>query len=187
GVSLYSFSAEYPTNSYLNFSSNSEIGYFLGFEAEVFMPIKNNKWSVFVSPALATKSFQTLSERGPFEGAEKVDAEMKLTTLEAPMGIRYYTFLNSESSLRVSLGFAPNVAIGESAMYYESNTESVTVASPWEFGTYFDARLGIGYEFRNISFDFSHYIARGMLTDAYNTAWKTQLTTSSFRLAYKIK
>ena len=187
GILNNTFSGEFVGASVArNFSSNSELAYSFGFETELPLPVRNNTWRVHASPSFVSRSLSTLTDKVPNSAAESFDVDIKMNTIEIPIGIRYYVFLGENSSLRFGVAAAVNVVIGESAIYYEKDTNSAT-ASTWEFENYLSFQPSIGFVHKNLAVDLSHSKANELLSDLNNFIMITNVTTTSIRFAYRLK
>lgn len=73
----------------------------IAFEAEYILPFNKGTWSVFVNPGYHTFSATNNFTRNDGFGAIGQDihytADAKYTSIELPLGLRHYFYLNSSS------------------------------------------------------------------------------------------
>lgn len=72
----------------------NQIGFRLGLEAEFVLPFNNHKWSVIIEPTY--QNFNVKKE------TDDLMAEVNYKSIEVPLGIRYYMFINEQSKLFIN-------------------------------------------------------------------------------------
>lgn len=107
GINFSSFEV---TNSAYNLTESTKFGnktsFRIGIEAEFILPFNKNKWALFAEPTY--QYYQDEKESIAFAGQY---FEMKSTrsvdykSLEVPIGVRYYLFLNKKSKIFFNLAY----------------------------------------------------------------------------------
>lgn len=87
-----------PSNIEVNFGN--VLGFRIGVETEFILPFNNNKWSIFLEPIY--NQFNDTGERLNYENG-MVDIIYK--TLEVPIGIKHYFYLNQESKIFINTSY----------------------------------------------------------------------------------
>ena len=136
GVSTNSFEIIRETFSGSEFDKVSGlVGYRLGVEIEFVLPFNKNKWAAVLDP-----NYRTVSDEPNLSNDREVVVDF--TSLEIPIGIRHYMFMNDNSKLfvdgflNVDFSSASNVSI-EGVNDYEGKTSQ-------NFG------FGAGYNYKNL-------------------------------------
>lgn len=142
-----------------------------GVDVEYILPFNKNKWTIFIQPTY--KNYKE-SNSIPLD-----ELNVKYSSLEIPIGLRYYFFLNSSWKLFVNSAVIIEVA-GNSAIEAEK-------------GVYFDRldiqprpnlTFGVGINYKKISSEFRLFSSRNVLGNY--VSWSSDFTQVSFLLGYKI-
>ncbi len=150
GVSVVSTLAEGFYNSNLNVTLDNKIVFKLGAEAEYVLPYNKNKWSVFINPTYQKYQDEkdyTISS-GFIANPEKLyNIKINYNSIQLPIGVRHYMFLNEISKIFISVFYSIDVA-GKTNIEYKNKTgtnssSSLESRSPNNLG------LGLGYNFKN--------------------------------------
>ncbi|AUP81398.1 porin family protein [Flavivirga eckloniae] len=89
--------SNYSARSSRNADFDNKLGFRFGMEAELIMPYHRNKWSFIIEPTYQYyKSEKEFSDRS----VTKIAVDYK--SIELPIGIRHYLFLNNNSKLFVN-------------------------------------------------------------------------------------
>lgn len=157
------------------FGTNSErqINFRAGLEFEYVLPFNNNKWSIIAEPTyqyfkggeskIFTKNI--LGEDVPNS------TNIKYSSIEVPIGVRYYAFLNEKSKLFFNASFIFDAPLGDSEISfqrYQFAAETFKIEGDLNFG------FGLGYKFDNkFSLEFNIHTKRNLfksdvLTAEYN-------------------
>jgi hypothetical protein len=107
----------------------SQINLRMGVEAEFILPFNKNKWGIFVDP-----SYQYFNSSGQ-HGSEKIDINYQ--SIEFPLGLRHYFFLNNDLKVFVNALFIPAYSI-----VFNSTISYLEVIT----GTSYAVGGGIGYK-----------------------------------------
>ncbi|WP_340064051.1 outer membrane beta-barrel protein [Ascidiimonas aurantiaca] len=176
GLNVSSLSIENNRNSSLNTDFDSELGFRFGIEAEFILPFNKNKWAVIVEPTYQYyKSEQQLDEQ--------TNVSVDYKSIELPVGIRHYFFLNENSKL----------FINGSVVFDLNNESSVIDFDPGtdldEFKTRNNMAFGVGYKHNDrYSVEFRYFTNRELLGDFFGQTrnWSSDYTTFSVILGYSL-
>lgn len=132
----------------------------LGLEIEAILPFNKNKWSIFIEPTYQYVKTNIIEDSNS-EGL------ISLQTIEIPIGVRHYFFLNDKSKLFINADFRLaelNLKVGNTLL--SSGTSNYSYADNKNI-TYNDAfGLGIGYNNNRLSVEV-RYINGQKLGDGY--------------------
>lgn len=111
-----------------------------GIENEIRLPFNNGKWSAIVEP-----TYQKMKEQGSFlekRGFGPYNISFDYQSIELPVGLRYYMFLNEDSKLFVNAFLVQDFAFN--SFYYLNKARFAIKPS-------LSGQLGFGYKFREIA------------------------------------
>lgn len=126
----------------MNFKNN--ITYFGGVEAEFILPFHMNKWSIVIEP-----TFQYYNSKKD----EYVSSSANMKSVEFPVGIRYYSYLNDRTKLFINGFFISNFSVNfnSTVVYNHSNF----ILNPRN-----SYAVGGGVEFKRVSAELRYYTRR---------------------------
>lgn len=109
-----------------------------GIELEYIMSFNNNKWSIFIDP-----NYQYFKEEGVETGYQNVTASVNYSSIEFPIGIRHYMFLNNTSKIFINLGFIVDLVLNNDFEYTSTSSGQISITSSPNFA------FGLGYNWNN--------------------------------------
>ena len=161
------------------FSNKLSIGF--GLEAEYIFPFNKNKWSVFIEPTYQNyKAEQTTDVKNVYGG--KILSEVNYNSIEVPLGIRHYFFINSTSKVFINasyvLDFSFKTSI-EQKRSDNSNFKSLKIDSRNNLA------FGMGYKLNDkYGLEFRYQTSREVLGDY--VFWSSDFKTVSIIFGYTI-
>ncbi|HEA28943.1 MAG TPA: tRNA modification GTPase [Leeuwenhoekiella sp.] len=121
-----------------------------GLEAEFILPFNKNKWSILVEP-----TYQYYKSEGELDN-ETTSADYK--SIELPLGVRHYFFLNDTSKLFVNAAFVLDFSLN-STITYRDRVQLDTKSRN-------NIALGAGFKYGDrYSFEFRYDLDRNVLSD----------------------
>lgn len=126
GYSYSTFSIRNFTSSHRNTDFGGHFSFDLGVEGEIILPYHRNKWAVFCSPAL--QSFHSELEEAI---ATKI---VDYKSIEVPVGLRHYFFLNEKSKIYLSASFIYDIPIDSRIHIEYGQTLDITNSANWSTG-----------------------------------------------------
>jgi hypothetical protein len=132
GVALVNNAFESDNFLIANTTFNSVLGYRLGMEAELVLPTNRNKWAVIAEPTFQRSVAETETSQGK--------TSITYTSLELPIGVRYYMFLSPHTRLFLNAQFLYDRPFGSS--------EVRVLSSRFEPGRNFSVLLGGGINYK---------------------------------------
>lgn len=142
GINFSSF----ETTHHYNFESmNTDFGPYtsfrLGLELEYILPFNKNKWAIFIEPNYQYyKSSKDIIENEGTLFEYKYNAKIDYKSIEIPLGIRHYLFLNDRSKIFLNAAYAVGINLNSSLKF---NREELEVASAYNFV------FGAGYKYND--------------------------------------
>jgi hypothetical protein len=148
-VSIASLSTK---NDYIlsdNIQLDNKINFKFGAEAEYILPYNKNKWSIFINPAYQTyQDEKTYNVPSGFiiNPETPNNAKVKYTSIQIPIGIRHYMFLNQTSKIFINVAYVFDAGSKTNITYTEITNKSTR---EYESGSGSNFALGLGYNFKN--------------------------------------
>lgn len=106
-------SSLYLENLSTNFGDiemDSQFSFALGLEAEYILPFNKNKWAVLIEPTYRTYTAEETIESDNIVGGT-LSAEADYSSIEIPLGLRHYFYINPNSKIFVNVSYIFDLAI----------------------------------------------------------------------------
>ncbi|MFK5878829.1 MAG: tRNA modification GTPase [Flavobacteriaceae bacterium] len=130
-------------------SSDIEFGNTLGFgfgvEAEFILPFNKNKWAISIEPTYQNFKANKTTDVSNVSGG-KLIGEVKYNSIEVPVSIRHYFFLNKNSKIFVNASFVIDFTSKSSIEFKRADNSSYNTL---DITTGTNLALGIGYKLNN--------------------------------------
>lgn len=153
----------------------------LGLELEMTLPFNNDKWSILVEPVYRYWKGETdviYSRVGTITRITKVKGNY--SSIDCPIGLRYYMFLNEQSKLFVNTSYILSLVLSNKLESVD-NSELISLTEPRNNST---LAFGGGYKWKKLSLE-GRVIARRNIY-AHHNAWSSDYTTLSLILGIEI-
>ncbi|WP_415326231.1 tRNA modification GTPase [Chryseobacterium sp. MMS23-Vi53] len=178
GVNFSSFEM---TNGYYSTVENTkfdkETSFRIGLEAEFILPFNKNKWAIFAEPTYQYYKSEKESIVYPGQYFEaKYLSKTDYKSIEVPLGVRHYFFLNDKSKIFINAAYVIDFQIKSKI---NTNYTELEISSGNNFA------FGIGYKYNNkFLVEFRTSTQRTLLQN-YNS-WSSKYQTSSIILGYTL-
>jgi hypothetical protein len=174
GLNFSSMSLINTFRSYKNVDFGNSTGFRIGIEPEFILSFNKNKWSVLMEP-----TYQYYKVEQSVNGKNvKVDYR----SVEFPIGIRYYMFLNPE--LKV---FLNGFYISQASLTFNSTIDTPPTnnnIATYDISSGDSFSIGAGVEYKNISTEARYYTNRNLMN--LHSEWYTDYNRLSVIIGYKI-
>jgi len=160
GVNSSSLDLESSANTINNVDFGNKTGLRIGLEAEFILPFNNDKWAIIAEPTY--RLFKSEKE------TSALSAEVDYASIELPIGVRYYFFLNNNSKLFVNGSLILDIT-NKSSVLYSTGTE-LEISNSSNLG------LGLGYKQNDkYSVELRYHTNREVLSSykTYTSDYKT--------------
>ncbi len=163
----------------IDFGSN--IGISVGAEIEFILGFNNNKWGIIAEPTYhkfeANKTITSTSVSGG-----KLNAKMEYSSIEVPIGVRHFFFLNDNSKLFVNASYVFDFSSKSSILFTRENGTEIDKLDI-ESGNSF--AIGAGYRYKGkYSVELRLITPRDLLAE-YNF-WEAKYNAASLIVGYTI-
>jgi hypothetical protein len=160
GINSSSLAVENSVSNINNVDFGNKTGLRVALEAEFILPFNNDRWAIIAEPTY--QSFKSEKETAT------IVAETDYASVELPIGIRHYFFLNDNSKLFVNGSLILDIT-NKSTVSYSTGTE-LDISNTSNLG------LGLGYKQNDkYSVEVRYHTNREVLSSykTYNSDYKT--------------
>lgn len=182
GINLASLSISDP-NPYYNKSTKMDAKaiFKIGIEGEYTLPFNKNTWSLFINPTYQKYEAEKTFVKNDGFGTRGKDVTYHLkadySSIEFPIGIRHYIYLNKTSKIFINAAYVFGVT-GKTTLEYSDNTKL-------ESGSRNNFAIGFGYDFKKrYSAELRFNAPRQILSDYIS--WSAKYSTIGISFGYKI-
>lgn len=147
-------------------------GFGIGVEGEFILPFNRNKWGILFEPTYQVFKEQT-SRFSEVVYLNVLNTRIEYNSIELPIGVRHYFFLNNESKLFLNASYVAYFSVNSIVEFTradDSKIASLDISSASNFA------LGGGYKFKNkFSAEIRYSTKRDILSDymSYNSKYNT--------------
>ncbi len=170
GLATTNVKLNYAPYSNTNHQFDRKLTARFGVEMEYVMPILRNKWAVIIEPGV-------LFYKNEEEYRSNQIARINYTSIELPVGIRYYLYLSDRNKLFFNGVFNPGFAINSTKFFTSTGEVEVKPEPNLSFG----AGLQVASRF---SLEVRHNLNRS-LSSKY-AAWDSKFGSTALMLGYKL-
>lgn len=169
GFNSSSLSIQNSASSSRNTDFDNELGFRFGIEAEFIMPFNKNKWSLIIEPTY--QYFKSVKE------ITNQSAKADYKSIEIPVGVRHYFFLNENSKIFINGSFIFDLS-NDSVIDFESGTDL-------EIKTRNNLAFGIGYKHNDkYGLELRYQTSREILSNYIY--WSSDYSTLSVIFGYSL-
>lgn len=176
-----SLSIENSVSTYKNINFDNEFGFGLGLEAEYVFPFNKHKWAVVVEPTYQYYSSKKSEDSNSVSGG-KLIAEVDYSSIEIPLTLRHYFFLNKNSKLFLNASYVFDLNLNSEFKFLR---EDGSVLSTYEIRSRRNFAFGLGLR-QNDKYvvELRYQINRNLFSDYINL--DSNYSTLSLILGYSI-
>ncbi|RKS97533.1 outer membrane beta-barrel protein [Chryseobacterium defluvii] len=162
-----------------NTDFDSELNFRIGIELEYIFPFNKNKWSAFVEPTYQSyKSSKEVSFDGGYTSILTATRSVEYSSIEVPVGIRHYFFLNDKSKFFVDFAYVLDFSSKKSQIDFEYDNHLAISSGN-------NIALGAGYKYNDRFSAELRYLSPRSFLDDY-VYWKSKYQTISLILGYTL-
>lgn len=153
GISRSQFSVKMPGrySRYVNYGPewvkfDSELNIRLGLEFEFLLPFNKNKWGLFIEPTI--HKYESEAKGGNYFQYQNDIAKIEYHSIEFPLGIRHYFYLDSKTKFFVNASFILDYNNGSKITFEQSESLDFEVRNNFSLGFGFNYDDDFIFEFR---------------------------------------
>lgn len=155
----------------------------IGVEAEFILPFNKNKWAIILEPTYRAFKAERVKPVNNLTGGELV-ANVDYSSIELPIGLRYYLFLNNHSKFFVD---ATYVIDFDSNSFIEYTRNDGSMVKTFDINSGSNLAFGLGYKLNNKYSVEARYQTTRQLLGNYFLNWSAEFNTSiSIILGYSL-
>jgi len=171
GLKSSSLEIENSVSNLKDTDFGSKLGVTVGIEAEIILPFNHEKWSLLIEP-----TYQSFNSKKETTG---LTSEIDYKSIEVPIGLRYYMFINENSKLFIN-GFIVMAFNINSKFNFKRQYESTL-----DIKSGSNLAFGFGYNYNGkYSVEHRYHTPRDLLTN-YG-AWGSEYNSLSLIFGYSI-
>jgi hypothetical protein len=137
GINFSSYSVESNVMpDFYNANFDNKTSFRFGVEAEFVLPFNNNKLAVIIEP-----TYQYYNADKILDAATNRGVRIKYSSIELPVGLRYYMFLDKNSKIFVNALGVFDAVLGKSKLEYDNTFVTPGLKSSMNMA------FGIGYKY----------------------------------------
>lgn len=181
GVNFSSVMIENPDGKVnrINFENKANLRF--GIEAEFILPYYKNKWAVIVEPTFRSYNSEVTTTSNNVAGGI-LNSKAKYQSVELPIGVRYYIFLNKKSKLFLNFSYIFDFSSDSNV---EITRNDGSVYNSLEVNTRSNFGLGLGYKYGDrFSIEFRSQTSREILGSYI--FWNSEYKSQSLILGYSL-
>ena len=176
-----SLSIQNNTSGYTDTDFGNNLGFGFGIEAEFILPFNKNKWAILAEPTYQNFKATKTTDAEHVSGG-KLISEIDYSSIEIPLSVRYYLFLNNNSKLFINASYVIDVNFN-STIKFKRADNSEFGSNDVESGN--NVALGVGYKFNDkYSLEMRYQTDREILEDY--VFWSSDFKSLSIILGYTL-
>ncbi|EDM42917.1 hypothetical protein SCB49_11492 [unidentified eubacterium SCB49] len=165
----------------LNLNFEDQTFFSFGVEAEFILNFNRKKWSVFIEPTYQHFKAESPANVANLEGTASIDYK----SIEIPLGLRHYLFLNKKSKLFVNAAFIVDKSLNSSITFAGESNGIALEQEALKLKTNPNIALGIGYNYDSkYSMELRYHTKREVL-ESY-VFYNSDFNNISFILGYTL-
>ncbi|WP_244210897.1 autotransporter outer membrane beta-barrel domain-containing protein [Tenacibaculum singaporense] len=164
-----------------NTDFKNKIGFGLGLEAEYILPFNKNKWAITIEPTYQSFKSEKTTEVNNVSGGILI-ANVDYSSIEIPVGLRHYFFLNNNSKIFINASFIFDLNSKSSIEFTRNDGSNL---NSLEIETRNNLAMGIGYKQNDrYSLEFRYQTNRELLGNY--SYWTSEYKTLSIIFGYSL-
>lgn len=135
------------TNLYTKSGFDNQTNLRFGVEAEFILPFNKNKWAVFIEPTYQSYKSELKDKSTTFLGTNTRTYTIDYKSIEFPIGLRYYMFLNDKSKFFVNAAYVMDYELD--ATYSVTINDDLNPITVTDMDTGTNIIAGFGYKYND--------------------------------------
>lgn len=169
GFNSSSLSIQHSNSNSRDADFGNQFNFRFGIEAEFTLPFNKNKWAIIVEP-----NYQY------YKGEEDLKIQhvtVNYKSLELPLGLRHYLFLNNDSKFFANVSYVLDFGIDSTIEFKPGTVLDVTMSGNLAFG--------MGYKYLNKYSLELRYLTNRSVLNKYS-GWSSEYNTISVLFGYSL-
>jgi len=179
GINFSSLKISNPLTPNKNAEFNSKISPRISLELEYILPFNKNKWGVLLEPTYRTYSEKKIIYEGNLYGGS-LEGEVNYSSIEIPLGLRYYMFLNNKSKIFVNISYIYDFIFNSNIKFIREDGQE---EEPLDLQSFPNYGLGAGYNYEKFYFELRYQTNRSILSGY--SFWSSEFKNMSLIFGYR--
>jgi hypothetical protein len=159
----------------------NKTGFGCGLEVEFILPYNKNKWAIIIEPTYQSFKSKKTTNLNIVSGGVLI-AEVNYNSIEIPVGLRHYLFLNNNSKIFINASLIFDSSSKSSIEYKRIDNSNI---NSFDIKTRPNLGIGLGYKQNDkYSLEMRYQTDRNVLSDY--TAWKSEYKSLSIIFGYTL-
>ena len=156
----------------------------LGIEFEMILPINKNKWAIAIEPTFQTySSDRKINNPNSFLNAYNI--QIKYSSIDLPLSIRHYMYLNNNSKFFVNLSLSKDFLFNSEINFISTTGVQSVIFNATELKSSLNTAFGVGYKFKDkFIAELRLHSKRQILIN--NGSWESNLSSTSLIFGYTL-
>ncbi|NOZ35999.1 MAG: autotransporter outer membrane beta-barrel domain-containing protein [Chlorobi bacterium] len=180
GLNSSSLTIQNNASNLRNTNFGTKLGLRIGAEAEFILPFNKNKWGIIIEPTYQYYKSKIVTEVSYVSGG-KLTSDVNYKSIEVPLGVRHYLFLNQRSKLFINASVIFDLSLNSTI---EFNREDGSNLSSLEIRPRNNIAFGLGYNYNKYSLELRVQTTREVLNNY--VYWNSEYKNISIILGYNI-
>jgi len=181
GVHFSTLTTDNAVSNYRDIKLKNQLGFRLGIEAEFVLPFNKNKWALAIEPTYQRYAPEKTIDDPTVTGGTRTFAP-NYNSIEIPLSVRHYLFLNDNSKFFLNASIIPDLALNSSIEFKRADG---SVLDELEMNSDISFGFGVGYTYANrFAIECRYTTSRDVLTQF--VAWDSSYNGVSFILGYSL-
>lgn len=160
---------------------NAEFSFRFGVEAEIIMPFNNNKWAIVAEPTYQYFKSEKKIISNQTTG-DQIITSVDYKSIEIPVSIRYYVFLNENSKFFANTSFIYDNILSSNI---KMTRPDGNLFKSLDVMTSIDMAIGMGYKYKDkYSCELRYQFGRDIIGNY--RAWESKLNSFSIVFGYTL-
>jgi hypothetical protein len=174
--SLSILNAIYDTTEYnsRNITFSTKPGFSIGLASELVLPFNRNKWALLFEPTFLCYKNEKIIYG---ETMTPETATIRYKSIEFPVGVKYYCYLNRDFRLSFAALMVPTQSVDFNSYLSFGDEDKLLLNAATSFV------VGAGADYKRFSVELRYYTKTLMLDYAF---WSTNYQTFSLQMGYRI-
>ncbi|WP_298224652.1 hypothetical protein [Flavobacterium sp.] len=189
GLYLGTIKASDPNDYFRMGTSANKIIYKIGLELEYVLPFNKGIWSIFVSPSyqkfdVSKDYISKINNPGFLNDQFPVHYNIKTdySSIEVPVGIRRYFFINKSSKLSINIAYVIDVA-GTGDIKITNSDGLANASATLKINSRNNPAIGAGYTHKRMSAEFRYNLERKLSS---TDSWSVKYNSFGLSFGYRI-
>jgi hypothetical protein len=175
GINYSNLAVTNKSNEAYNSDFGNQVSVRIGLEGELVLPFNKNKWGLLFEP-----TFQYFHSEKELSTSKLT---IRLNTIELPIGLRYYIFLNHKVNLFANAFCIPGYSINLNSKFTKDITISSVLPEDMKLESTLTYAFGGGVGYKKYSAELRYYSNREFLKNY--VSWDSEYTRISLILGFR--